>query len=265
MMKAKCGGLLLDGSTLKMVNGIITVADGNPTSGVVANCGGVLFDAEYFKKINKVITDKDAVEVESVVVTQQGCGGLLVDGNCFAFDDGVLSFSNMSGEANITSFKIGDIDGTISGTDITVNMPYGTDVTSLSPTIVVSDGAKVSPKSGTSKDFTNSVEYTVTAESGTKKKYVASVVVAQPSTDCDITSFTIGGAVGVISGTDIAVEVPSGTDVTALEPTIAISANATINPASGASQDFTNAVTYTVTAQDGETVKAYTVTVTVAV
>ena len=59
MAIANCGGLVLDGSTLKMVNGIITVADGNPTSGVVANCGGVKFDSTYFKKVGDVITDKN--------------------------------------------------------------------------------------------------------------------------------------------------------------------------------------------------------------
>ena len=48
MAIAKCGGLILDGSTLKMVNGIVTVSSGNPTSDVVANCGGILFDATYF-------------------------------------------------------------------------------------------------------------------------------------------------------------------------------------------------------------------------
>jgi hypothetical protein len=51
MAIAKCGGLILDGSTLKMVNGIVTVSSGNPTSDVVANCGGILFDATYFKKL----------------------------------------------------------------------------------------------------------------------------------------------------------------------------------------------------------------------
>ena len=72
-------------------------------------------------------------------------------------------------------------------------------------------------------------------------------------------------AVGVITGTtrSVAVTVPSGTDVAALAPTIVIS-GLSVSPASGASQDFTNPVTYTVTAADGSTM-AYTATVTVAV
>lgn len=47
-----------------------------------------------------------------------------------------------------------------------------------------------------------------------------------------------------------------------LVPTIKlVDANATINPTSGTEKDFTNAVGYTVTAQDGST-RQYTATVT---
>ena len=49
-------------------------------------------------------------------------------------------------------------------------------------------------------------------------------------------------------------------DLTALKPTIEVSAGASVSPASGTAQDFTSPVVYTVTAQDGTT-KIYTVTV----
>ncbi len=58
--------------------------------------------------------------------------------------------------------------------------------------------------------------------------------------------------------------VPHGTAVTALVPTITLPAGATVAPASGVAQDFTDPVTYTVTAEDGETSADFTVTVTVA-
>ncbi len=51
-------------------------------------------------------------------------------------------------------------------------------------------------------------------------------------------------------------------DVKTLAPVIAISDKATISPASGVAQDFTNPVKYMVTAQEGTTAE-YTVTVTV--
>jgi hypothetical protein len=56
---------------------------------------------------------------------------------------------------------------------------------------------------------------------------------------------------------------PYGTDLTNLVPTITVSAGATINPASGVTQNFTNPVVYTVTAEDGVTTKAWTVNVSV--
>jgi len=60
----------------------------------------------------------------------------------------------------------------------------------------------------------------------------------------------------------IGLTVPYGTDVTALVPTITHT-GACVSPNTGAAQNFTNPVTYTVTAGDSST-QAYIVTVTVA-
>jgi hypothetical protein len=68
--------------------------------------------------------------------------------------------------------------------------------------------------------------------------------------------------IGTISGTDITATVPFGTATTALIPTIEISPNATLNPASGVATDFSDPVTYVVTAEDGST-KEFTVNVPV--
>ena len=82
-----------------------------------------------------------------------------------------------------------------------------------------------------------------------------------------ITKFTFGtltpAVEATVSGTAIAATVPAGTDITKLVPTITLSDKATVSPASGAVQDFSKSVTYTVTAEDGST-QAYTVNVTVA-
>jgi hypothetical protein len=71
-------------------------------------------------------------------------------------------------------------------------------------------------------------------------------------------------ATGVITESthSIAITVPNGTIVTALIPTIT-QTGASISPASGVAQNFTNPVIYTVTAADAST-QDYTVTVTVA-
>jgi len=71
--------------------------------------------------------------------------------------------------------------------------------------------------------------------------------------------------VGVIDegAKTITLTVPFGTDVTALVPTI-VHTGTSVSPASGAAQDFTSSVTYTVTAEDAST-QDYLVTVTEAV
>lgn len=87
------------------------------------------------------------------------------------------------------------------------------------------------------------------------------------SSENKILSFTIAGL--NVSGTitespkAIVAVVPYGTDVTSLVPIITISEKARISPASGIATDFTNPVTYTVTAEDGSKA-TYTATVTVS-
>jgi Zn-dependent metalloprotease len=90
----------------------------------------------------------------------------------------------------------------------------------------------------------------------------------------DITDFRFGSvtpaANGTINGSAITVTVPPTADLKSLIATFKHSADATVKvgskeQVSGATKnDFTNPVTYTVTAQDGTT-KSYTVTVTKAV
>jgi hypothetical protein len=79
-----------------------------------------------------------------------------------------------SGENVITSFDIGDVTGKINGQAITVTVPYGTDITSLSPVITFT-GSAVSPASGTAQDFTSPVTYRVTADNGSTRDYTVTV------------------------------------------------------------------------------------------
>ena len=167
----------------------------------------------------------------------------------------------------ITGFTIDGVDEMISESDhtIAVTLPYGTDITSLTPTITVSANATVSPTSGTAQDFTSPVTYKVTAENGSTQDYIVTVTVETDtrSSAKAITGFTIDGVDGMISESDytIAVTLPYGTDITSLTPTITVSANASVS-SSGTAQDFTEPVRYTVTAED-ESTQDYIVTVTV--
>ncbi len=79
-----------------------------------------------------------------------------------------------SSECSIRSLKIGSNNGVIKNDSIWIkNLPASTNLSSLAPTILISDKATVSPASGVAQDFTSPVSYTVTAEDGiTQKTYI---------------------------------------------------------------------------------------------
>lgn len=169
---------------------------------------------------------------------------------------------------NITSFVFSNLSppvgGTITANAISVTLDGTTDVTALSPTIVVSPGSTILPASGAAQNFTSPVTYTVTAEDGSKATYLVTVTLTK-SSEANIMTFAFAGLTppveAVISDAAITASVPFDADVTSLVPTITISANATVSPNTGVSQNFTSPVVYKVTAQDGN-VKEYTVTIT---
>lgn len=193
----------------------------------------------------------------SLVMT--GCGG-------------GSSSTPLSSTKAITAFSLSGLTPVVTGVigetghTITLNVPFGTDVTALVPTITHS-GASISPASGTAKNFTSPVSYVVTAADATTQTYVVTVVVA-PSPAKTMTAFSFAGLNPPVVGTvteanhTVALTVPNGTNVTALVPTISHT-GASISPASGAAHDFTNPVNYVVTAADATT-QTYVVTVTIA-
>jgi len=71
-----------------------------------------------------------------------------------------------------------NIISVISGSEITANVPFGTDVTNLIPTFEVSPKAIINAVEGQSTDFSSPVSYTVSAEDGTTKTFTTLVVVA---------------------------------------------------------------------------------------
>ncbi|WP_291300852.1 cell wall-binding repeat-containing protein [Desulfosporosinus sp. BICA1-9] len=178
-----------------------------------------------------------------------------------------------SSAKDITIFSFADLaPSEINGTNISLTVPKQTDVTALKATFVSSPGSTVTVGSTTqisgttANDFTNPVTYTVTARDSTTKTYTVTVTIA-PIAAKAITAFVLVGlnpaVVGVINEAShtIAVAVPSGTAVSALATSIAIT-GASVSPNTGTVQDFTSPVTYTVTATDGST-QNYVVTVTV--
>ena len=61
---------------------------------------------------------------------------------------------------------------------VTLYMPYGSDIRALAPTFQLSPKASISPPGGTIRNFTSPVSYTVTAEDGlTQKVYLVKVFI----------------------------------------------------------------------------------------
>jgi YD repeat-containing protein len=175
----------------------------------------------------------------------------------------------LSPEKTMSAFSFSSLSpavtGAISGTNITATVPFGTNL-NLAPTITVSAKATVSPSSGSSQDFSKSVAYTVTAEDGSKQTYNVAVSLGK-SPEKDILTFAFNGITPALVCTidaatkTISATLPAGTDATKLVPTLTLSPKASVSPATGVAQDFTNPVNYTVTAEDATTV-TYKVTIT---
>ena len=171
-------------------------------------------------------------------------------------------------EKYILMFKVDSVVGMIDedAKMVRLDFPAGTDVTHLTPIITISNYATIEPESGVAQDFTNPVYYTVTALNGTTAQYMVTAMVHDAENEKSILSFRFDALdyEGVIDEVLRKVDcvLPAETDVTQLVPTIEVSEGATVEPASGVAQDFTNPVNYTVTAQNGTTA-VYTVTVIV--
>ncbi|MBU2947313.1 Ig-like domain-containing protein [Zobellia uliginosa] len=176
----------------------------------------------------------------------------------------------VAGETNITGFELaGQNSSTINTTDrtVTVNVPDGTDLNVAPQVLEVSPDATVAPAIGQVQDFSEAVTYTVTPETGTPQVWTVNVTVSQPagSGDNAITGFELPNQTEVDideASFLVTVTVPDGTALNSAPSVLNVSANATVNPARSVVQDFSGAVTYTVTAENG-TPQEWTVNVTV--
>lgn len=186
-----------------------------------------------------------------------------------------------SSSKEITSFSFKSLDPDVTGTidredgSIELTVPYGTDLDNLAASFNCSDNAvvkigSVTQISGETKnDFSHELTYTVIAQDGSKKYYSVKVAIEGSIYEKKITAFEIDELEPEVKGVidhekrEIALTVPFGTEIKALEPSIAISPDTTIAPGSGEARDFSVPVVYKLTARDGST-ESYTVKVTVA-
>jgi hypothetical protein len=150
------------------------------------------------------------------------------------------------------------VNGNISGTGIALTVPYGTDVTALTPTVTIT-GASVSPLSGVLQDFTNPVTYTVTAANGTTKSYTVTVTVAAPSSIATVTSTTYTVSLGGTASEDIT-DVSFRTSKTGFLSALTKGESNQTWDVTAISDPVVTGNTLVVTAQDGTTAVTYTVT-----
>ncbi len=183
-----------------------------------------------------------------------------------------VNLSSLPG--TITSYSLNGVAGVIINHEITVTMPFGTNVTALvanfttdANTTNVSINGVTQVNNVTANNFTSPVVYTVTATDSSTINYTVTVTVASASSKT-ITAFSLNGTVGVITGNAISVTMPFGTNVTGLIASFTTTGASVlvggVTQISGVTtNNFTSPVVYTVRAADSSTA-TYTVTVTVA-
>ncbi|MDR0597214.1 MAG: hypothetical protein LBG14_01760 [Treponema sp.] len=120
--------------------------------------------------------------------------------------------TGQSGENHILTFTINGRDAGINHDTgrVTVVLPAETDVSSLAPTIAVSDKATVSPGSGAARNFTEPVSYTVTAENGDTRIYTAAAALLPADLDTAL-SEAAGAKSGIVTA-PAAEEAPEGAE-----------------------------------------------------
>jgi len=199
--------------------------------------------------------------------------------------NGISLFRNsmtiQSSEANINSFGFLPQNGTAVINSIArtvdIDATFETNVTKLIPVFTLSSGATakvngVTQVSGvTSNDFTSPVSYVITSEDGnTINSWLVTVIVKPNSaTDLMLFSFTNQITPATINGTahTVSIEVDKMTDRSTLIATFELSAGASakvgsISQVSGVTvNNFTNPVTYSITAEDGITNQNWIVSV----
>ena len=173
------------------------------------------------------------------------------------------NLEKLSDQKVISTFKIIH-DGTvheaiIRNDSVIYELPSNADLGNLAPEIKVSDKATVSPASGSKQNFVNTVVYSVIAENKTVREYkaVISKTSSQNSMSIDFTNLAEGKSFYLLQmqePTDrdtILYRVPYLSPIKALTSVINIHEKAVVEPASGATLDYSNPVAYKVIAEDG--------------
>jgi Domain of unknown function (DUF5018) len=108
----------------------------------------------------------------------------------------VVQAAPKSSEKKILTFSFNSLNPIVTATidevnkKITATVPANTDLTTLIPTITFSAKSTLSPNTGVAQNFTNSVNYTITAEDGNKQAYSVTIIKNSSSNSSDCTTLT---------------------------------------------------------------------------
>lgn len=176
----------------------------------------------------------------------------------------VLAFDIETADGKVRSARI--TDG-VNGSDGTIklNLPVGTTLNALSPTVDYAGEGFYYTVNDQRSDQTEKIDFSqkiklivYSTKYGTEATYDVSVT-AEKSAENDILSYKIGDAVGTISGNSVSITIPYATDLTTTEPDITVSESAEVTQKPAGLQVGENH--YTVTAENGAE-KDYIVTIT---
>ncbi len=104
---------------------------------------------------------------------------------CSSDDDDFQDEEFLSNRKEILSFEFQELSPPVAanvnsdGLQVTATVPFGTDLSSLTPTIQISENATISPPSGVENDFSTAATYVVTAEDGSTADWTVEITEAE--------------------------------------------------------------------------------------
>ena len=155
-----------------------TVRFSHESSSVPANTSKPVGLDTNFSMFAELYHDSGIAENDVLIDGSQGWKVGAVDsvkfaGEVYGKHAPLTKLSSLGTTKAITSFKIGLVSGVIAGTNITVTLPIGADITALTP-VIAHSGKMIEPT--TAQNFTTPKTYTVTAENLSTQNYIVTVV-----------------------------------------------------------------------------------------
>lgn len=164
----------------------------------------------------------------------------------------------------ITSLSLAEYPGVIAEIDnpsktIYITLPYGAKPGKATLVYETTEGVAGSPESGTQVDVSKDVNIFLKDSEGNAVKYTLKVTVGK-SSNANLRKITNREYLveGKVSADEVTFTFPYGAEISALTFDVELSADASSSPDLSDPMDLSSPKTLTVTAQDGVTVKEYT-------